>query len=176
MRLAVATPFLLALGACGADDPKPGPEMAGGNAGIDEPVDADVKVLDVELEYPLDGRYDAGEDASLYLAITNTGSRADTLVDVRGPDFADVRGDSGTGDLAVPVPGNDTVYVGAEGRPTLTLVDLDRPLRSSQSVPVTFVFEHAGQVSVRAVVAAEDQEPDSDVDFPDPAEDPTRVG
>jgi hypothetical protein len=39
------------------------------------------------------------------------------------------------------VPGSDTVFVGAEDEPTLTLVDLGRSLRSSESLPVTFVFD-----------------------------------
>jgi copper(I)-binding protein len=170
--------LLLALAGCGAGDPKPGPEVAGGNAGIDESVSADVKVLDVELEFPLDGAYDIGDGADLYLAISNTGDDADTLVDVTGPDFGDVR--SGRTDdadrLAIPVPGNDTVYVGAEGEPTLRLIDLGRTLRSSQSLPVTLVFDRAGPVTVEAVVAAAGQTPGADVDFPDPAEDPSDEG
>jgi hypothetical protein len=169
--LAATAGVLVGLTACGADDPKPGPEVAGGNAGIDETVGADLKVLDVEIEYPVDGEYQVGDDASLYLAISNTGSFADTLVDVTGPDFADVRGDDEQ--VSIPVPGNDTVFVGAENEPTLTLEDLDRSLRSSESLPVTIVFEQAGAVTVDAVVAPEGQHPRSDVDFPDPAEDPT---
>jgi copper(I)-binding protein len=64
------------------------------------------------------------------------------------------------------VPENDNVYVGAGGPPSVLLEDLSRSLRSSQSIPVTFVFEEAGQVTVEAMVAAAGQEP-----FTDPAED-----
>ena len=167
--LAVIAGTVLFLAACGADDPKPGPEVAGGNAGVDETVGTDLKVLDVEIEYPADGRYEAGDDASLYLAISNTASSPDTLVDVTGPGFADVRDGEGS-DVSIPVPGNDTVFVGAEDEPALTLVDLARPLRSSESVPVTLVFDRAGTVTVHAVVVAEGQRPLSDVDFPDPAD------
>jgi hypothetical protein len=93
-----------------------------------------------------------------------------------GPDFADVQGDGDGDEVSIPVPGNDTVFVGAEDEPTLTLVDLGRSLRSSESLPVTFVFEQAGAVTVDAVIAAEGRHPRSDVDFPDPAEDPTGQG
>ena len=50
----------VALAGCGEEDPAPGPEIAGGNAGVDVTVTEDLSVLDVELEYPLDGRYRPG--------------------------------------------------------------------------------------------------------------------
>jgi copper(I)-binding protein len=165
--LALAT--ALALTGCGGGDPKPGPEVAGGNAGVDERVNAHVKVLDVELEYPLDGQYDVGEDARLYLAISNDGNTSDALVDVTGPDFADARV-SGAG-LPLEVPAGDTVFVGAEAAPVITLTDLDRALRSSESIPVTFRFERAGVVTVQAMVAAEGQTPSPSYDFPTTTDD-----
>ena len=171
------TAAVVALTGCGSDAPTQTPqaEVSGGAIGPDEAVSADVKVLAVQLEYPLDGVYEEGEDASLYLGISNTSSEPDLLVDVSGPDFADVRS-TGAGDgdaLAVEVPANDNVYVGAEDEPALTLVSLSRPLRSSQSIPVTFTFERAGEVTVDAMVAAEGQDPLPTYDFPDPDEDPT---
>ena len=173
-RLHRLTPCLvlaaaLGLTGCGGGDPKPGPEVAGGNAGVDERVSADVKVLDVELAYPLDGRYDEGEDARLYLAISNDGSGPDALTAVTGPDFAEARvGGSG---LPLDIPAGDTVFVGQEGPPTITLVDLDRALRSSESIPVTFRFQDAGPVTVQAMVAAEGQTPSPGYDFPAPTAD-----
>jgi copper(I)-binding protein len=53
----------------------------------------------------------------------------------------------------------------------VTLVDLGRTLRSSQSVPVTLVFRAAGEVTVDTMVAAEGQAPTPPFDVPDPAED-----
>src|SRR4051794_25373499 len=100
--VATAALAILTLTSCGAGDPKPGPEVAGGNAGVDEQVGRGIKVLDVELEYPLDGRYEQGEDARLYLAVSNTGEEPDALVEVTGPDFAGARV-SGSG-LPIPVP------------------------------------------------------------------------
>jgi periplasmic copper chaperone A len=177
LSAAVVLAAAVTLTGCGSDAPTQTPqaEVAGGAIGPDEAVSEDVKVLAVQLEYPLDGVYEVGEDASLYLGISNTGPEPDVLVDVTGPDFADAR-TTGAGDgdsLAVEVPADDNVYVGAEGEPALTLVDLGRTLRSSQSIPVTFTFQRAGTVTVDAMVAAEGQDPVPTFDFPDPAEDPT---
>ena len=173
-RTALAAPaaLVLTLAACTTGEPlsTPGPEVAGGAVGPDEAVTGDLSVLQVQLEYPLDGVHDEGEDARLFLGIANSGTTDDALVDVTGPDFADaVDGDGGGVD--VPVPAGDNVYVGAEGAATVTLVDLDRSLRSSQSIPVTLVFEEAGEVTIDAVVAAEGQDPAPPFDFPDPADD-----
>ena len=170
--LAIPAALVLALCACTAEDPVavPGPEVSGGAVGPDEAVTDDLKVLQVQVEYPLDGLYEEGEDARLFLGIANSGGTDDTLVDVTGP-FADaVDGDGG--EFAVDVPADDNVYVGAEGAPSVTLVDLGRSLRSSQSIPVTLEFAQAGAVTVDAVVAAEGQSPEPPHDFPDPAEDP----
>lgn len=144
-----------------------------GAVGPDEVVSEDIKVLQVQLAYPLDGVYDVGEDAPLYLGIANTGNTEDDLVDVLGPDFTDaalmVEGEAGV----IRVPEDDNVYVGAEGAPAIVLEGLETSLRSSESIPVTFVFEEAGEVTVDAMVAAAGQEPTDPFDFEDPAEDPT---
>jgi periplasmic copper chaperone A len=169
----------LLLTGCGAEDPMmtPQAEVPGGAVGPDEAVSEDVKLLQVQLEFPLDGRYEEGEDARLFLGIANTGTEADRLVGVSGPDFAaarsEVPGEAAAGGVSIPVPAEDNVYVGAEGAPSLTLLDLERSLRSSQSIPVTFTFEWAGQVTIDAMVAARGQDPTPTYDFPDPAEDPT---
>ncbi|MGX5656540.1 hypothetical protein ACWKWC_17325 [Geodermatophilus nigrescens] len=173
-RTALAAPaaLLLAVAACTTGEPlsTPGPEVVGGAVGPDEAVTGDLSVLQVQLEYPLDGVHDEGDDARLFLGIANSGTADDALVDVTGRDFADaVDGDGG--EVDVPVPAGDNVYVGAEGAPTVTLVDLGRELRSSQSIPVTLVFAEAGEVTIDAVVAAEGQDPVPPFDFPDPAED-----
>ena len=162
---AVALAAALSLFGCGSEAPirTPQGEVVGGAIGPDERVSEDVKVLAVQLDHPSDGVYEQGEDADLHLAISNTGTEPDVLIDVTGPDFADAR-TSGAGDgdsVAIQVPPNDNVYVGADGGPTLTLADLDRSLRSSQSIPVTFTFQRAGEVTVDAMVAAERQDPTS---------------
>ncbi|SDC35778.1 hypothetical protein SAMN05660690_1091 [Geodermatophilus telluris] len=173
-RAWLAAPLLaVALPACSAEEPLsvPGPEVRGGAVGPDQRLSDDLSVLQVQLEYPLDGVYEEGEDARLFLGIANSGDTPDVLVDVTGP-FADaVDGDGG--EFAVAVPEDDNVYVGAEGAPSITLTGLAESLRSSQSIPLTFVFAQAGAVTVDAVVAAEGQDPTPPFDFADPAEDPT---
>ncbi|RBY75356.1 hypothetical protein DQ239_16895 [Blastococcus sp. TF02-09] len=184
-RWAVATlaGAALALTACGqdADDVSDdgAAEVAGGAVGPDVPLDEDVDLQQVQLEFPLDGRYDEGEDARMFFAVTNTGSAPVTLTDISGPDFAGVlvEKDGGAG-LPLQVDGNDTLYVGAEGPPNVTLRDLGRSLRSSQSIPVTFTFADAGAVTVDVPVSAEGQSPGAPFDFPDddPDQDPTEDG
>ncbi len=132
-----------------------------------------MKLLQVQLEYPIDGVYEIGEDARLFLGIANTGTTADTLTDVSGPDFTDATIPGGGDDLALRVEANDNVYVGAEGMPVIVLEDLQTELHSSESIPVTFTFERAGEVTIEAMVSAEGQDPIPTYDFPDPAEDPS---
>jgi copper(I)-binding protein len=170
----------LPLTACSQDAPlaEPGAEVRGGAVGPDTAVSEDVSLLQVQIEYPVDGLYEVGEDARLFFAVANTGGRPDTLVDVTGPDFTDAATEgAGDGDaFAIAVPEDDNVYVGAEDEPAVVLEDLQRSLRSSQSIPVTFVFEEAGEVTLDAVVAAEGQDPAPTVDLADPDEDPTDGG
>jgi len=172
--------LLLALGACGADEvplQEPGPEVAGGAVGPDVRLNEDLGLHQVQLEYPLDGVYEDGEDARLFMAISNTGPEPAVLVDVEGPDFADVRvtGVDGGSGLPLAVDANDNLYIGAEGPPIVELVDVDGPLRSSESIPVTFTFDEAGSVTVDVVVSAEGQSPSPPYDFPsdDGEQDPT---
>ena len=164
----------LSLSACSQDAPLdvPGEEVRGGAVGPDVDVTDDLGLRQVQLAWPADGVHAEGDDAELYLALTNTGRQPDVLVDVRGPDFADatLSADGATG--GIPVDEDDNVYVGADGAPSIVLEDLARPLRSSQSIPVTFVFQEAGTVTVDAMVAAEGQEP-RPFDFADPVQDPT---
>lgn len=172
-----------ATSACTASRPGPGPLVIrqlshhrGTAVGVvaSRRASADIKLLAVQIEYPLDGAYEEGEDASLYLGISNTVSEPDVLVDVTGPFTAARSSGAEDGDaLAIEVPANDNVYIGAEAEPALTLVSLDRAFRSSESIPVTFTSERAGAVTIDAVVAAEGQTPSAPSDFPNPDEDPT---
>jgi copper(I)-binding protein len=159
-----------------SDDPA---EVEGGAVGPDVRLNDDVGLQQVQLEYPLDGVYEAGEDARLFMAVTNTGGEPVTLTDISGPDFGGVRVETGDGQgLPLTVDAEDTLYVGAEGPPDVTLLDLGRELRSSQSIPVTFAFGEAGEVTVDVPVSAEGQNPTPPFHFPDddPDQDPTEDG
>jgi periplasmic copper chaperone A len=171
---AAALAAMLPLTACGTeDDPPlqtPGDEVQGGNAGADEAVTEDLKITALMLDYPADGQWEEGEDVKLYAAITNTGTTAAQLVDVTGEDFADAELASADGaDGAIEVPEEDNVYLEPEGPPNVILQDLQTSLRSGQSIPVTFVFEEAGEVTLTATVSSS---PPGQGDF-DAPEDPT---
>ncbi len=171
--LAAATGVALALSACGGPE-EAAPledsdaEVDGGAVGPDVRVSEDVDLQQVQLEYPLDGVYEVGEDARLFLAITNTGSDPATLVDISGPNFEGVQVETLNGSgLPLRVDADDNLYIGAEGPPDVTLLDLQRSLRSSQSIPVTFTFAEAGEVTVDVMVSAEGETPVAPYDFPD---------
>ena len=179
---ATAAGVLLALTACGgAEEPEPTlsddpAEVEGGAVGPDVRLTDDVGLQQVQLEWPLDGVYEPGEDARLFMAVTNTGGNPVTLTDITGPDFGGVRVGTAEGQgLPLTVDAEDTLYVGAEGPPEVTLLDLGRELRSSQSIPVTFTFAEAGEVTSDVPVPAEGQNPTPPFDFPndDPDQDPT---
>ncbi|MGY2083328.1 hypothetical protein [Blastococcus sp. SYSU DS0539] len=148
----------------------PGDEVIGGNPGPDEAVTEDIKITALQLAYPEDGVWEQGEEVPLYAAIANTGVTGDRLIEVRGADFAgaELTGLEGTAG-AIEVTEDDNVYLEPEGPPSVVLTDLDMSLRSSQSIPVTFVFEQAGEVTLEAPVASS---PPGQGDFTAP-EDPT---
>jgi copper(I)-binding protein len=160
----------MAVGGCGDETPDVDDS---GAVGPDAAASDAIEVVQVQLEYPVDGVYEEGEDARLFLGITNDGTESDGLVDVRGPDFADAELVAAGSRGEIPIPAKDNVYVGAEGAPSVLLDDLRTSLRSSESIPVTFVFDEAGEVTVEAMVAAQGEEPLSPFDFEDPADDPS---
>jgi copper(I)-binding protein len=176
----------LLLSGCGAEDPppreedapleEPGPEVDGGAVGPDARVNDDVSLQQVQLAYPVDGVYEEGEEAPLFMAVVNTGGDPVTLTDISGPDFGGVRVQTLEGEgLPLTVDEQDTLYVGAEGPPSVALVDLERSLRSSQSIPVTFTFAEAGEVTIEVMVSAEENPVLPPFDFPndDLDQDPT---
>ena len=110
------------------------------------------------------------------MAVSNTGGDPVTLTDISGPDFDGVEVVTAEGQgLPLTVDAQDNLYVGAEGPPEVTLLDLGQELRSSQSIPVTFTFAEAGEVTVDVPVSAEGQNPTNPFDFEndDPDQDPT---
>ena len=126
---------VLAATGCGDDLPDVDDR---GAVGPDAAVDEDVKVVQVQLEYPLDGVYEEGEDARLFLGIANNGRVEDDLLDVRGPDFTNAALTVDGEATVIPVPANDNVYVGAEGAPSIVLEDLSRTCRQRCGPPNRF--------------------------------------
>lgn len=148
----------LPLAACSQDNPvsDEGTEVVGGDPAPDEAVTEDLTVTGVLLAFPADGVWAEGEDVPLYAAVANTGKTGDVLVDVRSEGFADavLTGRDGE-EGAIEVKEDDNLYLEPDGMPSVLLLDAQESLRSSQSVPVTFVFEEAGEVTLPATVAPE---------------------
>jgi copper(I)-binding protein len=108
----------------------------------------DITLRQVRLEEPRGGRYEAGDDAELLLAIVNGGEDTDTLVGVEGDGFSDAE----ISDDAIEIPRDTTVFVG-ENRTSVTLHDLDESLTTGQYLEITLTFENAGKIDVPVTVA-----------------------
>jgi copper(I)-binding protein len=118
----------------------------------------------VEFASPGEDGYARGDDANLQLAVVNTGTEDDTLVDVSGEGFGDVEFDTGstaTGSGSssgsapsegIEIPADSAVFVGADEL-GVTLTDLDEELRTGQYLELTFTFENAGEVTLPVTVA-----------------------
>lgn len=135
-------------------------DKVGGTATV-----GDITVRDARLAYPTDGEYASGDDAELLVALSNTGSQDDTLVDITGEGFGsvEVTGGSGTagggsaGGLDVTIPAESNVFLGEDG-PTVTLTGLGDALTVGEGLDLTMTFEQAGEVQVRVPVGVPERE------------------
>jgi copper(I)-binding protein len=73
-----------------------------------------VTLRQVTLEHPDEGRYEAGDDAALTMAVVNSGNEADTLVGIEGEGFDGVLV-SGQASAAPAVPGSPSASAPATG-------------------------------------------------------------
>jgi copper(I)-binding protein len=112
-----------------------------------------IEIRQAQLEPPPDGVHEEGTDVRLSAEITNQGTVEDDLLDVRGPDVTDAALTVDGQAVVIPLPPGEDVSVGAEGAPSIVLEGLRTSLGPAQSIPLTFVFEEAGEVTVDAVVA-----------------------
>ena len=157
----------VALSACSAgqvtqtatqDRDKAGPQTRHGN----------ITVRSVLIEYPQSGRYDAGDDAELRVALINTSDEADRLTSIESDAFEGVRvigGDTspaagGSGlasEVDVEIPREETVFLGGDG-PTVLLENLTEDLTTGQSIQLTMTFEQAGELTTQALVDSPSEE------------------
>lgn len=136
---------------------------------VSDTSDADVgqlQVRNVSVAPPASTRYDAGDDAPLYLTVANSSGSPDLLTAVRSDDARSVRvapagsssasptasatdSPSSTVGVAFPlgVPGSSALMLGP-GTTHLVLQGLTRPVRPGQSVQVTFTFATAGSTTL----------------------------
>ena len=111
----------------------------------------DITLRAATLEYPQGGAYEAGDDAELTLAIVNSSTEADTLVDVSGDGFgaAEIEPADASGSTSgLEIPADSRVFVGDDGDATITLTDLDEGLTTGQYVELELTFENAGEVTL----------------------------
>ncbi|MCV2489699.1 copper chaperone PCu(A)C [Geodermatophilus sp. YIM 151500] len=114
-----------------------------------------VTLRQVLLEYPNGGRYEAGDDAALIMAVVNNAPDADVLIGIDGEGFEGIQvdGQDASGQLDIEIPSDSTVFVGGQDGPEIVLTGLGEELTPAQGIPLTFTFEDAGPVDVRAVVS-----------------------
>lgn len=146
----LAAPAVLA--GCGADEQ---PAVPVGGPGVEASV-GDVELRNIRLDNPPAGIYEVGSAALLGVAMVNGGNEDDQLVGVSGPDFTGVVVDEGdvTTNPSVTIPAGGTVFTDGPEGPVVVLAGIDETLRSAESLPVTFTFERAGEVTVDAPVSA----------------------
>jgi periplasmic copper chaperone A len=139
------------LSGCGGDEDA----VQVGGPGV-EPSVGDIHLRNIRLDNPPAGIYEIGSAALLGVAMVNDGGEDDQLVGVSGPDFtgAVVDENPASSDPGITIPAGQTVFTDGPDRPVLVLVGIDETLRSSESLPVTFTFEQAGEVTVDAPVSA----------------------
>jgi copper(I)-binding protein len=167
--IALAVVSAVALGGCQTEDPvaipgdQPAPfqeSVMGVNAEV-----GDVLLRSVHIEAPSDPRYQPGDDATVWFTLFNEGPRQDTLTSLTSAAAAsaEIHWDKDCDGVAQTVPalpvqsefpGLDKASGGVPpfdsyyGR----LVDFKQQVLAGTSVPVTFTFADAGQVTVQALV------------------------
>ena len=97
----------------------------------------DLTIRAVQFASPGEDGYERGDDADLQLAVVNTGSEDDTLVEVSGEGFGDVEFDDGSTGSApadgIEIPADSAVFVDGDEL-GVTLTDLDEEL-TDRAVP-----------------------------------------
>ncbi|MGK7866372.1 copper chaperone PCu(A)C [Falsiroseomonas sp. E2-1-a20] len=115
---------------------------------------------DLRIEGPWSRAAGAGRTGAGYLTIRNTGREPDRLVSARAGIARAVElhthlHEGGVMRMrpvpAIDVPAGETVTLGPGGL-HLMLLELRAPLNQGEAVPVTLVFERAGEVEVRLAV------------------------
>ncbi|GGM04156.1 hypothetical protein [Nakamurella endophytica] len=134
----------------------------GGNANA-----GNLSVLNVEFSQTGPGGYAAGQDAPLQLVLSNSGLQSDTLTAISST----VAGSGAITGQAV-IPGQSLVQVGSDTPVKLSLKGLTAPILYGKSVPVTFTFQNAGQVTLFVPIAIpaerSGERPTADIQPPEP--------
>jgi len=119
----------------------------GANATVGE-----IGVRNALLQTPDGSKWAAGSDVRLHFWLTNDGVLDETLAQVTtsAAKSVEISGKA-------TVPGQSRVQFGADGEVTVTVKGLTADLTFGQTLPLTFVFATAGQVSTNVPVQVPDQ-------------------
>lgn len=125
----------------------------------------DIHLLSVHVEGPSDAAYESGDDARLWLTLRNDGRDTDLLTDVRTPAAAEaeIRWDSDCDGQAkvvaalplrpaAPAPAGPSAGAPAFDAYHVRLVGFTREVLAGTTIPVTFTFAEAGQVTVDTII------------------------
>ena len=124
----------------------------------------DITIRAAKFASPGENGYERGDDAELTLAIVNSGTEPDTLVDVTGEGFGDVEFDTGSrsggaggsSDEGIEIPADESVFVDGDEL-AITLTDLDDSLTTGQLLDLILVFENAGEITLPVTVATPEE-------------------
>jgi len=125
-----------------------------------------IAVRNAQLLYPEGGDhfYQAGSDAALVATIANTGATEDELTSVTTPAAASVAIDGQKGlpaQRTLLAIGEESTTTGAggleQGEVRITLEDLAEDVKPGRTVPVTFLFRRAGEITVDVPIAAPEE-------------------
>lgn len=155
---ACAAVGLLVLGGCAAGQEAETAEETPDVAGVDGTV-GEVSLDDVFIE--AESTIEAGGSAPLRAVLTNDAQQDDDLLRVTTPAAESVQL---LAELGAPSPDGIAVPAGGQvdattGTIRMQLERVTEPIETADTVPVTFTFEHAGEVRLDVPVA-----PGADVD------------
>jgi len=142
------------------------PAIAGCEAGQDAPtlefhpaaagLQADFNGIKITnafvLGAPAGSTVPSGASASMFVSLYNSRDNSDALLSATAPATAGNISLSG-GTVALPANSAPVNLTGPE--PKVVLENLTKPLRGGTTVPVTFNFQHAGQVTLQVPVEAQ---------------------
>jgi copper(I)-binding protein len=155
VAVAAVAPVLVSCG-------EPQRELESGTMGSNGQV-GDVVLRNVMVEAPPNHAWRPGDDATVRLTLLSRADRADALVGVRtdaatGVELWADRDCDGVGEqvdrIEVPAEGAVDQPGGVDSAYHLRIVGFTRDVLAGTTVPLTFLFEHAGETTLDAMVEA----------------------
>jgi copper(I)-binding protein len=141
-----------AIAGCEAGQDAPTLEFHAASAGA-QTVFNGIKITNAfVLGAPTGSTVPSGSSASMFVSLYNDGDSSDTLLSATAPGAA---GNISLSGGTVPLPANSAPVNLTGPEPQVVLENLTKPLSGGTSVPVTFTFQHAGQVTLQVPVEAQ---------------------